>query len=196
MTTVYTPETQVWFTSDLHLGHDREFIWGARGFNSIQEMNEKIIKNLQTAIHNEDELYICGDVTLGKVDRELLKQIPGHVHVILGNHDTDARELVYKELGWQTSYGERIKYSIDKKKISFLLTHYPTLTSNIGDSIEQSVINLSGHTHNEWKWDSLQPFIYNVGCDANDCRPIELSAIAKFMEERIALYIPSLHYLY
>ena len=52
MTTIYTPKAQVWLTSDLHFGHDREFVWGARGFNSVQEMNEKIIENLQEAIHS------------------------------------------------------------------------------------------------------------------------------------------------
>ena len=35
---------KIWITSDLHFGHDREFIWKARGFNSIEEMNETIIQ--------------------------------------------------------------------------------------------------------------------------------------------------------
>ena len=32
--------SKIFVTSDLHFGHDREFIWKARGFNSVQEMNE------------------------------------------------------------------------------------------------------------------------------------------------------------
>lgn len=184
MTTVYTPESRVWVTSDLHLNHDKNFIWQARGFNSVQEMNKTIIKNLQELVHAEDELYICGDVILGEIDLDLLKQIPGRVHVILGNHDTDAREQVYKDLGWSVSFGERIKYVDGKNKASLLLTHYPTLTTNPRDKIEQWVYNVSGHTHSQYKWDSYQPFIYNVGCDANDCRPVALSFIVNFIQDK------------
>lgn len=188
MTTVYTPDSRVWVTSDLHLGHDKPFIWEARGFDSVQAMNQTIIKNLQKTITKPtDELYICGDVTLGEINRGLLWQIPGRVHVILGNHDTDTRARIYKDLGWSVSFGERIKYidSTKKSKLSLLLTHYPTLTANPGDSIDQCVINLSGHTHLKEKWRSEYPFIYNVACDANDCSPVALSTIVNFMKEKI-----------
>lgn len=187
MTTVYTPESRVWITSDLHLNHNKPFIWQARGFNSVQEMNQTIIKNLQEVIKPTDELYICGDVTLGEIDRELLLQIPGRVHIILGNHDTDAREQVYRDLGWSVSFGERIKYTdgTKKGKLSLLLTHYPTFTANPGDSIDQCVVNLSGHTHTNWSYNSKYPFIYNVGCDSHNCRPIELSYIVNFMKKQI-----------
>ncbi len=188
MTTVYTQDSRVWVTSDLHLGHDKSFVWGARGFDSVQKMNQTIIKNLQKVIIKPtDELYICGDVTLGEIDRELLWQIPGRVHVILGNHDTDTRAQVYKNLGWSVSYGERIKYTDSTKKgqMSFLLTHYPTLTANPGDRLNQCVVNISGHTHSPQKWKPEYPFIYNVGCDANDCSPVALSTIVNFMKEKI-----------
>ena len=36
----------VFLTSDLHFNHDREFVWKVRGFDSVQEMNEAIIKNI------------------------------------------------------------------------------------------------------------------------------------------------------
>ena len=191
MTTTYTPESKVFFISDLHLNHDKPFVWEARGFNSVQEMNKQIIKNLQAAITSKtDDLYICGDVTLGDLDRELLWQIPGRVHIILGNHDTDTREIAYKNLGWTTSFCERIKYTDGTKKgqMSFLLSHYPTLTANPGDRPNQCVVNLSGHTHSKLNWCPEHPFIYNVGCDANDCKPVELSTIVGFMREKILQY--------
>ena len=188
MTTVYTQDSRVWVTSDLHLGHDKSFIWEARGFDSVQEMNQTIIKNLQKVITKPtDELYICGDVTLGEINRGLLWQIPGRVHIILGNHDTDTRARVYKDLGWSVSFGERIKYidSTKKEQMSFLLTHYPTLTANSKDKISQWVINISGHTHSSQKWIPDYPFIYNVACDANNCSPVALSTIVNFMKEKI-----------
>ena len=48
----------IYFTSDLHLGHDQEFIWGARGFNSVTEMNEKIITRWNSRITKDDDIGI------------------------------------------------------------------------------------------------------------------------------------------
>ena len=177
MTTVYTPESRVWITSDLHLGHDKEFIWGTRGFNSVQDMNETIIKILKKTVQPTDELYICGDVTLGEIDLDLLKQIPGHVHVILGNHDTDARAQIYKNLGWSVSLGERIKYTDGTKKgqMSFLLTHYPTDTGNIDKKLNERVLSVSGHTHSKNLWHPNGS--YNVCLDAHDNKPVSLQQI-------------------
>ena len=42
----------IYFSSDLHFLHDRAFIWGARGFESVDEMNEEIIKRFQTLYPN------------------------------------------------------------------------------------------------------------------------------------------------
>ena len=30
----------IYVTSDLHFGYDREFIWGARGYKDVAEMNK------------------------------------------------------------------------------------------------------------------------------------------------------------
>lgn len=35
----------IYFTADLHFGHNKEFIYKKRGFNSVDEMNNKIIEN-------------------------------------------------------------------------------------------------------------------------------------------------------
>ena len=35
----------IFLTSDMHFGHNREFIWKARGYSSIEEMNDTIINN-------------------------------------------------------------------------------------------------------------------------------------------------------
>ena len=37
----------IYFISDTHFNHDRDFIWGNRGYNSVNEMNEDIIINFK-----------------------------------------------------------------------------------------------------------------------------------------------------
>ena len=36
----------IYFTSDLHLGHDREFVWEARGFENVREMTKAIFNGI------------------------------------------------------------------------------------------------------------------------------------------------------
>ena len=33
----------IWFTSDLHINHNKEFLWGPRGFVNEKEMNDKTL---------------------------------------------------------------------------------------------------------------------------------------------------------
>ena len=53
-----------YFTSDLHIGHDKPFIWQARGFNSIEEHDTQILLRWNTAVSPEDTVY-----TLTKIEK-------------------------------------------------------------------------------------------------------------------------------
>ena len=172
----YNEDTKVWLMSDLHLGHDRDFVWAKRGFSNIQEHNETLIENIKTCVGKNDEFFILGDLTLGDLDAAapLLHQIPGHVHVILGNHDTERRIEFYQSLGWDVQFATRIRW----KKYHFYLSHYPTDCANEGeDKISLATINIYGHTHQSEVWFPSRPFSYCICPEANNNRPIEISDI-------------------
>ena len=77
------------FIADLHLGH--EFVAKHRGFASIEEHDEHIIKQWNSVVHKRDLTYILGDVTMEKTDSyPLLKRLNGQKKVVLGNHDRPA----------------------------------------------------------------------------------------------------------
>ena len=165
---------KIYFTSDLHFNHNRDFIWKARGFNSVEEMNETIIKNFNKIITDEDTLYLCGDSMLGmdaQAGLNLLRRLKGQKYLVIGNHDTDNRIASYKESGIfvevQPQY--RVKY----KGRTYLITHYPTLVSNNGFN---DVINIHGHTHSKNHL-SENPYCYNVNVDAWDCVPVDFENI-------------------
>lgn len=174
----------IYFTSDLHLGHDQEFIWGARGFNSVAEMNEKIITRWNSRITKDDDVYVLGDLVMGGVENvELLKQLNGKIHIIYGNHDGPKKREAYAELenvvecGW----ANMIKY----KKYNFYLSHYPTITDNedIGEIVspKECVINLFGHTHQfDDFYDTNDGYnfrMYHVGVDSHDCFPVPIDEV-------------------
>ena len=169
----YNEDTKVWLMSDLHLGHDRDFVWAKRGFSNVQEHNETLIRNIKQCVGENDEFFILGDLTLGDLDAAalLLRQIPGHVHVILGNHDTERRIEFYESLGWDVQFATRIRW----KKYHFYLSHYPTDCANPGeDYLSLATINIYGHTHQSDAWLSAKPFSYCVCPEANDNMPIEI----------------------
>ena len=61
-------EKKIWFTSDTHFGHDKEFLYGPRGFASIGQHDWEIIRNWNSVVGPDDEVYHLGDMML--IDNE------------------------------------------------------------------------------------------------------------------------------
>ena len=172
-----------YFTSDLHIGHDKEFIWKARGFNSIEEHDTEILKRWNSLISPEDTVFILGDLCMGGNEKEwnrIYKNLNGHMKFIHGNHDTKTKieryinEYSMEDLGLVSLY----KYS---KKRSFYLSHYPTLVSNHED--KKFLWCLSGHTHDIKLFENGCGCVYNVAMDAHNCTPISIEQIIKDIEK-------------
>ena len=171
---------EIYLTSDLHLGHDKDFIYKPRGFNSVDEANESIISNWNSIVNEDDLVYVLGDLTLGDIETniKLIEQLKGKLFVIVGNHDTDKKVEFYKDnqIFENITYMDVIKY---KKKI-FLLSHYPQLTYNYDYN---KVFSLYGHTH---QTNSINPNIlgYHVGIDSNNNTPVSLEFIYNFLKNK------------
>lgn len=65
----------IWFTSDWHIGHDKEFLWRPRGFQNVEEMNETLLKNCNEVVEPLDTLYILGDLALVPNNESMWNQI-------------------------------------------------------------------------------------------------------------------------
>ena len=166
----------IYITSDLHLNHNKFFCYIPRGFQSVEEMNNAIVKRWNAVITDEDDVYILGDLMLNDIDggMELLENLNGRLHIIFGNHDTGTRQELYKEARNVVEicgYATVIKY----KKYVFYLSHYPTLTSNydVDKPLKARVINLCGHSHTEDRFaDMDKGLIYHCDLDAHNCEPV------------------------
>lgn len=172
----------IYFTSDFHLGHDRDFLYGPRGYDNIYSMSEDIIKTVNEIVGVEDELYILGDLMLNdnEYGRKLLAQIKcPNIHIIIGNHDGDEKIKVYETL-WNVvdiKFADRLKYG----KWLFLLTHYPSNTWNFGNGdkkLSQIVWNICGHRHVPNKYFEMENGLasYHVEWDAHK-RPVSIEEI-------------------
>ena len=168
----------MYFTSDLHFGHDRAFIYEPRGFKSVQEMNDTLLKNWNDTVNKDDDIYVLGDFFLGtdyEYIREALDNLNGRIHLVTGNHDTPSKITEYTNWSNIVEIADalRIKY----KKREFFLCHYPVLTASLEQDPNRAVINLFGHTHSKDKFYEDRPYMYNVAVDAHNNRPVSIEEI-------------------
>ena len=177
---------KIYFTSDTHFCHNKDFCYEPRGFKTIEEMNEKIFNNWNSIVTDEDDIYHLGDIMLNDDTQGMmyLENLKGKIHIIRGNHDTDTRVERYKQLDniIEITYATIIKYG----KVHLYLCHYPTLTANYDDDKpwHKNLVNLFGHTHQQENFYNNNPYMYHVGVDSHNCKPIEIEEILEEIRQK------------
>lgn len=178
----------VWFTSDLHLGHNKPFLYEPRGFKNIQEHDNAIIENWNKIIRPNDKVYVLGDLMLNDNEAgiEKIKQLKGQIYVVRGNHDSEVRVNLYNNCNniIKVTEGQFLRYG----KYHFYLSHYPTLCSNFDNEkpLKARMISLCGHLHTQnvfADWD--KGLIYHVELDAHSNFPVSIDLIIKDIKNKI-----------
>lgn len=178
--------SKIFFTSDTHFNHDREFVYSPRGFKTIQEMNRTLVKNWNETVGNDDDIYVLGDFFLGtdfNYIQEVLNKLNGRIHLVTGNHDTPSKITEYTS--WNNIVEIADALRIRYKKREFFLCHYLVLTTSLKQDPNKAVINLFGHTHSKDKFYEDRPYMYNVAVDANDNKPVEIEEILTAFNDKV-----------
>lgn len=170
----------IYCTSDLHFCHNKPFVYEARGFDNVYEMNKAIVDNWNAVVNHDDDVYVLGDLAMNDIALSiyLISRLNGKIHIIRGNHDSDTKVERYKEC-------HNVVEIVDAKYLkyngqSFYLSHFPTLSSSWDQSkkLKPKYINLCGHTHTKDKFcDMNKGIIYHVEVDAHNCTPISIDQI-------------------
>ena len=162
------------YTADLHFDHENIIKYCNRPFSSVSKMNEMLIGNWNAKVTKKDEVFILGDFTLSNRKRalEILPQLKGRKHLILGNHDHFARKKFdNNEFVWIKDYA-----MIKDGAIKVVLSHYPMIS---WDHQHYGSIHLFGHVHNsDLNYGLLsKKNMFNVGVDVQDFEPKTLEEI-------------------
>lgn len=96
------PENDVWFVSDMHFYHDRDFVYGKRGFGSMQEHNDTLIDRWNAHLTDESIVVHLGDFCFGDPDGKRFKELVARLrfrtmYMHPGNH-VSGYLAVYKEM--------------------------------------------------------------------------------------------------
>lgn len=178
----------VFLTSDLHLNHDKDFVYAARGFSSIEEHDEAIIENWNSIVHEEDIVYVLGDLSMGTNLEDIISKISrlnGRIHIIIGNHDTNNKCDAYLKCENVESclHSNIIKVG----KWSILISHRPTIM--IGDILANTKISHNicahGHTHSNDSFEYINYGCYNVALDAHNNRPVNVEDMKEEIIQKI-----------
>lgn len=138
----------------------------SRPFDDIDQMNQRLVDNHnETVDKSTSDVYIIGDLgfNLGGILDNILPQLKGNIHLILGNHDAKLKRYkkYIKETGGKylksVQWYKEIK--VEKKKV--VLFHFPLLSWN---AHYYGAIHLFGHCHGTML--DIPGNIMDVGVDA------------------------------
>lgn len=152
-------DRKVFVTSDTHYGHKNicrgVTAWRlpdgsipidqTRDFETMDEMNDAIINNINSVVGQDDVLIHLGDWSFGGFeniqkfrDRIVCKEI----HLILGNHDhhIENNREGCQELFSSVNHYTKLMYKYD----TIVLMHYPI---DSWDGLNKGHIHLHGHCH-------------------------------------------------
>ena len=86
----YNP-SKTWFTSDNHHRHTNILKYSNRPFTDMDDMERALIENWNRVVKPDDTVFNLGDFAFCKFNKieEILRQLNGEHHFILGNHDQE-----------------------------------------------------------------------------------------------------------
>ena len=121
-----------------------------RGFESVEAMNEYMLRQWNRKVRKNDEVVILGDLSWGKAEEtnELLERLNGRLYLIQGNHDRFLKNKDYNagRFVWIKPYEE-----LQDNKRKVILCHYPIMCYNgqyrVDEKGNPKVYMLYGHVH-------------------------------------------------
>lgn len=119
----------VWFTSDLHLGH--RLVAEVRGFDSTDDHDDILARRWDRRVQESDVVWVLGDVAMGGWRDRLpwLAQRPGVKHLVLGNHDRahplNSRSHDYIRVFMQVFETVQTSARINLDGLTVLASHFP-----------------------------------------------------------------------
>ena len=172
------------FISDLHFGHHNILRYESRPFKNVDEMDEALIKNWNSVVGDNDEVYILGDVSFHRDPEDtfnILRQLNGRKYLILGNHDKQILKdsKLKEQFVWVKDY-----YKLTVNHTMLVMFHYPI---QVWDCRHHGAIHLYGHVHSNVSNHAMQYDIknsYNVCADVNNYTPISLEEIIEKVGNR------------
>lgn len=206
-----TEDQKVYWLSDTHFNHNRDFVYGARGFASAEEHTDTIINKINELVRPNDILFHAGDFCLNTEEagfNSLLTRINcQNIYMTWGNHNNPLwkvykREVRYKLEGINEGFpieefeaveiypfryknmvflGNYAEITVDGQY--FVLCHYPI---HVWNYVKDGAKMICGHSHYGLPFsqaDNLNAKILDVGWDGY-ARPLSTNEVLDIMNTK------------
>lgn len=194
---------KVFFTSDTHFGHNKEFIYKHRGYSNIDEHDTNIINEINNVVGQNDYLFHLGDFCLNTdLDKfnSLLDRINcQNIYKIWGNHSNCHKKKVYRvEVDKILPNSKAQIYPIRYRNIVYLgtskcisigpqliiMNHFPLL---VFDQSKNGAWHLHGHCHGNLGRslpDAQDGKVLDVGWDVFR-KPVSFEEVSRIMDKKV-----------
>lgn len=196
------PLYNVYFISDLHIGHKnilrhskhRIDAMGLKDENDIKGHDDWIVKMWLNTVKRGDHVYVLGDFIMHKRDLaeaflHRLKSNGCHIHLIVGNHDASTEKLVNMydtiDLIRVVNFKKTVFPFLDDT-FTCVLCHYPMKS---WPQKPHGAVNLFGHIHDNAPFVDTETddLCLNVGLDSpfSNYQLIPLQKVYEWYKEKL-----------
>lgn len=184
--------SKIFFTSDLHFGHENVLRFDNRPFATVEEMDSELIRRWNAKVGRGDLVYVLGDMIWKSRNDDapaLIRSLNGQIILIKGNHDRFLHNARAKDaLAGIKDYDDIAVTLEDGTTRRCILSHYFIPMYN---GHRYQAIHLHGHSHftdeADWEVDfadalnrqGVRTEIYNVGCMYWNYEPVTLDEILR-----------------
>lgn len=181
---------KVFFTSDLHFGHENAIRFDNRPFETVEEMDAELVRRWNAKVGKGDLVYVLGDMIWKSHNgdaEQLIRSLNGQIILIKGNHDRFLHNAKAKNaLAGVKDFDDICVTLEDGTKRRCILQH-AFVPMYYGHRYQ--AIHLHGHSHqteesvlefmiqNLLREHGYKPEIYNAGCMYWNYEPVTLDEI-------------------
>lgn len=203
---------QLFFTSDTHYNHKNicrgVTAWKTaegtvplrqtRDFDSLEQMNSKIVNNINAVVGQDDIVVHLGDWSFGGF--EYIKEfrdrlVCKNIYLTYGNHDhhIEKNKQEIKSIFTETFQYVVLQVVTPKASYEFVVNHYPLCSWH---DMNKGRMHLFGHVHLPPNEKIMQGRAMDVGMDGNNLKPYSLGEVVKLIGNRDirASSLPSDHH--
>lgn len=182
--------SKIFFTSDTHFGHENAIKFDNRPFETVEEMNEELIRRWNAKVGEDDTVYVLGDMIWKPRNEEataIIKKLNGKIILIKGNHDSFVNNETNKNSFTTIKDYDDICVKLeDGSQRRVILSHYFIPFYN---GHRRQGVHLHGHSHASEEYvqeeiikrtlaqNGFESRSYNVGCMHWNYEPVTLDEI-------------------
>jgi calcineurin-like phosphoesterase family protein len=210
LTLKHNDEQRVYFTSDSHFGHDRDFVYKVRGFNNVSEHDDALFDKINEIVRPNDILFHLGDFCLNTSSSEfeeyLSRLLCQNILYIWGNHNSRVRDVYKHTVEEQFGRTDIDVYPVTYRNITFLghykevvingqamvLCHYPF---QIWNQQQKQAWCLSGHSHygnQSTRAENKEGKILDLGWEGHK-KPLSFDEVSEIMKKKSYKRVDSHH---